>query len=58
MEDIFNMFVNLFGEFINFLDSFKIIGTISILRLLIIVFLFSVAIKFLFNNNDRKGDKK
>lgn len=54
MIEIFNLILNLFSQFIEFLDSFYIIGTISILRILIILFLFRIALLFLLKNNKNK----
>lgn len=51
MLDIFNFIVLQFGNFINFLDSFYLIENLSLLRILIIIFLFYVSLNFLI----RKG---
>lgn len=48
--EFFNLLVSLFSDFINFLDSFIIFGNLSFFKILIIIFLFSVALKFLFNH--------
>lgn len=50
MTDIFNLLVGLFSDIINFLNNFYIIGNLSILKLIFIIAIFSIAIKFLFNH--------
>lgn len=50
MRDIFGLLISLLGDFINFLDNFKIIGNLSFLHLIFILIIFSIAIKFLFNH--------
>ena len=47
---LFTQFANL----ISFLDSFELIEGLSILRILIIVFIFNVALDFLLSN--KKGN--
>lgn len=48
--EVFNLLISLFSDFINFLDEFIIFGNLSLFKVLIIVFLFSIALKFLFNH--------
>lgn len=50
MSDIFSLLISLFSDFITFLDSFKIIGNLSMLKLIFILILFNIAFKFLFNH--------
>lgn len=50
MQDFFNLIISLFSDIISCFDSFIIIGNISFLKLFFILTLFSIAIKFLFNN--------
>ena len=53
MLDIFNLLLSLFSSFIDFLNSFYIIGNLSFLKLIFILLIFGIALKFLFN---QKGE--
>ena len=45
--EIIRFILSLFSQFIEFLDNFYIIESLSFLRLFIIIVIFSIAIKFL-----------
>ncbi len=53
MLDIFSLLGNLLGSIFTFLNDFKVIGDLSLFTIFVILFLFSVALKFLFNKNDK-----
>lgn len=53
MTDFILFLVSAFGDIINFLDNFYILEGLSLLRIFIIIFLFSTALKFLLPKKDR-----
>ena len=48
MLDVFSFICDTFANLILFLDDFKIVGTLSVLSILIILCFFKIAFKFLF----------
>lgn len=52
MSNFLSLLFNFFGNFFGFLDNFTIFGDFSLLKLLIIIFIFKVAINFLIKKNN------
>lgn len=53
MFEIFSLLTNLLGSIFNFLNDFKLIGDLSLFTIFVIIFLFSIALKFLIDKNDK-----
>ena len=55
MLDVFNFLFIQVGNVFGFLDSFVVFGNLSLLRIIIIVIIFDVALNFLFaKGSDKK----
>lgn len=48
MINVLDFLVNTFNGFLNFINDFTIIGDISLFNILVILFLFSIVMKFVF----------